>query len=102
MANSIFSPDELAHAEWSAAPVIVSISGTTAKSAQLAEGTYYAISDTACFFKQGSTAITAATTDNYMPANLPFVVKVRDTTAMGFIAAITSSATGKFYIMRPV
>ena len=82
------------------APTIVSISGTTAKSAALTVGDYYVKASTDCFIKQGATSVTAATTNFPLFSGEELVVRVDNATNNGYIAAITSGATGSLYIQK--
>jgi hypothetical protein len=79
------------------APVIVAISGSTARSSALTAGDYYVRSSVDCFLKQGTVAVNAATTDNPIVANEELVVRVSGT-GDTYIAAITSGASGSLYI----
>jgi hypothetical protein len=83
-----------------AAPVRVSISGTTAKvAAALAPGDYYVRCDTDAFVKQGIFAsVAAATTDNPMTPGEEWVVTVEETGVDDGIAFITTAASGYGYV----
>lgn len=96
-----FGADELMRATWSAAPVIVSLSTTTARSTLLPNGVYYITADVACLFLQGGVAVDALTTSNYLPAGAVFTARVTGA-ADGYIAGILASGTGNLYIMSPV
>lgn len=96
-----FGADELMRGTWSAAPVVVSLSITTARSTLLPNGTYYFTATAACFFLQGGVAVDATTSSNYLPAGAVFTLRVTGA-ADGYVAGILASGTASLYLMAPV
>lgn len=96
------SADELSCAVWDAdAASTVTISGTSARTAaDLTPGVYYVISTTSCYFKQGTSSVTATSASNYLPADCPVVVRVT-ATANARIAFLQVSAGGTAFVMQP-
>lgn len=74
------------------APVNLSISGTSAESAQLTAGSYLMISLIDCFFRVGDTGLTAVTTDRKLIGGVPRLLIVTGT-ADDYVAAITSGTS---------
>ena len=99
----MFSIDDAAYSslaqKFTNAPTRVSVSSTTATSALLAAGRYRIVCDVPCFVKQGGSTITAATTDNYLPADAIDYMVVNSATD-GYLAGITSAPSGTLYIMK--
>lgn len=102
MPNAMIGPDERSRACWTAAPVVVAYTGTAARSAQLTAGQfYYVCATTACHFLQGSVAVDATTSSNYLPAGAVVLVRVTDATANGYVSFIQNAASGSAFLMTP-
>lgn len=87
-------------ADFSAAPVNITLSTSSARSSQLATG-YYEITSTAdCFFLQGDSSVVALTTSHILHAFTYRLFYVDDTTNKGYIAAIVSSGDGTVCISK--
>jgi hypothetical protein len=86
--------------DFSSAPTNVSVTTSTARSAQLAVGLYEITTDADCFFLQGSVTVDALTTSHPLWANTYRLVYVSDTTTKGYIAAITASGTATLRISK--
>ena len=84
---------------FTAAPTCVSLSTTTATSAALTQGYYRVVSTIDCFLKQGGSTITAATTDNWVPAGVIMNI-VSDATKGLYVAGITAAGTGTLYLSK--
>ncbi|SRR6266540_591904 len=96
-------PMALQSAVWDgAASAKIDYTGTAATNgSDLTAGTYYAIATTAVYFRQIANGGSAATSsDNYMPANTPFLIQV---TAAGNarVSVVRVSSNGSLYVMKP-
>lgn len=85
--------------KFKAVPVVVSLSGTTARSAVLDTGTHEVISSVDCFILQGGSAVDALTTSWPLYAGQALVVDVGDASD-AYVAGITTGGTGSLYIGR--
>ena len=81
------------------APTRVSVTSTTARSAALSVGRYRVVCDVPVFLRQGGSTVTAATTDNYLPADAIDYLVVTSTTD-GYVAGITSAPSGTLYLTK--
>lgn len=77
--------------------VIVTITGTTARSAQLSPGVYRIVADTNCCVKQGAVTVDAVwQTDHYLPAGE--IDHFYVVTGADYVSAITNGDSGKLYL----
>lgn len=81
------------------APTRVSVTSTTATSAQLAAGRYRVVCNVPVYLKQGGSTITAAATDNYLPADAIDYLVVTST-ADAYVAGITTGPSGTLQLMK--
>lgn len=84
---------ETVRRQFTGTPVLVDLSGTTARSAQLPVGDYYVRALIACYIKQGGSTVTATTSDFLLGAGDIAVMHVDDTTLRGYLAGITGGAS---------
>lgn len=99
---SAIGSDELGYAVWTANPVKVTYTATAARSAQLTAGQmYYVVATTACYFLQGTVAVDATTSSNYLPAGASVQVRCTDATANGYVSFIRASESGDAFLMTP-
>lgn len=93
---AVYSPD------WTALPVTVAISGTTAKpAAALALGVYRVQANVACFFRVGAfSSIVATTSCHPLEAGQEVLFQVTATGSDDGIAAITGGVSGTLYISK--
>lgn len=75
------------------APVNVTISAATARSAQLAVGDWYLIASNDCNVRQGGAAIEAAATDHFVPYGVEFLIRVTTADSDDRVAVIGTSGT---------
>ena len=98
-----YSIDDAAYASivqnFANAPTVVTVTTTTARSTLLTRGRYRVICDVPVFIKQGGSTITAALTDNYLPADCPEYLCVTAATD-GYVAGITAAPTGSLQLMK--
>jgi hypothetical protein len=101
--SSIIGRDELSRACWTVAPVIVSYDGSVASAQLTLNQFYYVVATTACHFLQGTSAVAATTSSNYLPAGMMVKIRVTDATANGYLAFIKASggSAGIAYLMTP-
>ena len=93
------TPDIAARGRYLSNPVTVSLTGTTARSAQLKKQSKYEIFATVdWFFLQGTVAVDATTSSHPRLAYQPTTIVVEDATSDGYIAGILSAGTGTLYI----
>ena len=85
---------------WSAQPTIISVSGTTARSAALSVGVYRFIANTSCYYRQGDVTVDATTSDHFVPAGQEREFFVENATNDGYISAIRVSVSGSVYLHR--
>jgi hypothetical protein len=74
-------------------PVLVNLSGTTARSAQLAVGLYFVRALTACYVLQGAVTVDATTAKHVVGSGEVWLMAVTDATANGYLAGITDGAS---------
>lgn len=103
MSLSAIGPDELAQSCWKNDPVTVAYGASTTSSQLTAGKFYYVVATTACNFKQGTSAVTATTSSNYLPAGMMVTIRVTDATANGYVAfiAASGSSAGTAFLMTP-
>jgi hypothetical protein len=81
-------------------PTNVSISGTTARSAQLAIGTYEITADVDCWVLQGTVAVDATTSSNPLWSKHYRDITVGVTDVDDYVAAITAGGSGTLSISK--
>ena len=93
---------ELLTSQYTGAAVQLAISSSTATSAQLTSVGRWVLCPTVdCYIKQGTSAITAVlATSHYVAAGSRVEFTVSDITANGYVAAITSSASGTLCLSK--
>lgn len=83
-----------------ATTVTRSLSGTTARSAQLPTGRYVCVSSINFYVKVGNSTVNATTSDFLVPAMTPFSINVTTTNSNDYVAGITDGGTGTLYMIR--
>ncbi len=99
----MFTLFDRSRADWSANVTgSFAVSGTSAQSSALAVGKYVVTSDVDCFFKVAAnpTAVTTAGSESN-PLWSKTYCELEIKTASDKIAAITSGASGRLYILKP-
>lgn len=101
--SSAIGPDELSRSCWKDNPVTVSYDSSTASTELVAGRFYYVVATTNCHFRQGTSAVAATTSSNYLPAGMMVKIKVTDGANNGYVAFIKASggSAGIAYLMTP-
>ena len=84
--------------QWTLGPVEVAVSAGSVTSVQLSAGLHHIISDTACYFLQGGSGVTATSSSYYLPADQERLLYVDDVDDSGYVAVIQSTASGTLQI----
>lgn len=82
-----------------AQPQVVAIGAASARSTELTADTpFVLIATVACYYRQGTVAVVATTSDHYLPAGQRRRITVKKGTATGFVAVIQASVAGSLQI----
>ena len=93
--------DELNAGVFSAAPTVRTLTTSSARTAQLAAGTYVVSADVDCFFLQGGSTVTAAATSNPLWAKTYVNIQIKGSGVDDYIAGIVAAGTGNLYMLQP-
>lgn len=87
--------------DWSVTPTWMGVQTTANLSTQLDTGKYYAISNTALYFKQGDVGVVATSSGcHFLAAGERIKLVVANSTAKGYVSAIRSTSDGMLQFFR--